>query len=87
MPVEVRDATECERDQQGLREGASCEHPAGTEMRRLRRAVGSNYVAKSNKQRVRTVWSVLQLGGPGNCRSERKKGGENPPCKNMRVEG
>lgn len=61
--MEVRDATEWMRDQQGLREGASCEHPAGAEMRRLLRAVGSKHTAKSNKHRMRTVSRVLQLRG------------------------
>lgn len=64
VPVEVRDALECVRGQQGLREGTSWENPAGAEMRRLLRAVGNKYIAKSNKHRVRTVWSVLQLRGP-----------------------
>lgn len=81
MPVEVRDASECVRGQQGLKEGASWEHPAGAEMRRLLRAVGNKYIAKSNKHRVRTVWSVLQLRGPGNCWSERKTEGKIHPAK------
>lgn len=61
------------RSQQGLREGASCKHPVETEMRRV---IGSKYIAKSNTHRVRIAWSVLQLRGPGNCWSERKKGGK-----------
>ena len=79
--MEVRDITDHVRGQQGQRKGASWEHPAGAKRRRLLRAVRSKYIAKPNKHRARTVWSVLQLRGPGNHWSKRKKGGKIHPAK------
>ena len=43
----VRDATECARGQQGLRQGGGWEHPAEAEMRRLLRAARSKYIANT----------------------------------------